>query len=233
MKLIASNGAQYLLNRAEVRIGRSSSANDIVLNDPTVSSQHAVIRLDGPMAFITDVGSSNGTYVNNRPIGGSAYQIQPGDQIQLGNVVLQVVDEYAVSGLRPEAARPGPVSPGWATQQPPPSVQAYPAQLPVPAAQPYGYHVPAPKDRIMAVGMEVVGGLFGFLGVGWIYAGQTGVGVTLMLGYWLFICVQAGIAMMSMAASLLCTVPVTLTIIGISAYMLYNHTRSHPEEFGG
>lgn len=41
------------------------------------------------------------------------------------------------------------------------------------------------RDPSVAMVLEVAGGFFGFLGIGWIYAGRPGLGVTLLIGYWL------------------------------------------------
>ncbi len=50
-----------------------------------VSRIHADIRVEGDAYYIEDVGSSNGTYVNNAPLPvGSRYRLRPGDRIALG-----------------------------------------------------------------------------------------------------------------------------------------------------
>ncbi|NLE99564.1 MAG: hypothetical protein GX601_01155 [Anaerolineales bacterium] len=41
------------------------------------------------------------------------------------------------------------------------------------------------RDPFVALLLEIVGGMFGVLGLGWIYAGRPGLGVTLLVGYWL------------------------------------------------
>lgn len=41
------------------------------------------------------------------------------------------------------------------------------------------------RDPNVAMVLEVVGGFFGFLGIGWIYAGRPAFGVALLIGYWL------------------------------------------------
>jgi len=50
-----------------------------------VSRLHADIRLEGDAYFIEDVGSSNGTYINNIPLPkGNRHRLRPGDRISLG-----------------------------------------------------------------------------------------------------------------------------------------------------
>jgi hypothetical protein len=41
------------------------------------------------------------------------------------------------------------------------------------------------RDPAVALLLEVVGGLIGLLGIGWIYAGRPAGGILLLLGYWL------------------------------------------------
>jgi len=56
-----------LVNVNEVLIGRDSACN-IVLNNKRVSNNHAKIYKNGADYHISDIGSTNGTYVNNKII---------------------------------------------------------------------------------------------------------------------------------------------------------------------
>lgn len=50
-----------------------------------VSRTHANIRVEGDVYYIEDVGSSNGTYINNLPLPqGNRHRLRPGDRIALG-----------------------------------------------------------------------------------------------------------------------------------------------------
>lgn len=50
-----------------------------------VSRIHADIRVEGDSYYIEDVGSSNGTYINNAPLpSGNRHRLRPGDRIALG-----------------------------------------------------------------------------------------------------------------------------------------------------
>ncbi|MBE9068545.1 FHA domain-containing protein [Leptolyngbya cf. ectocarpi LEGE 11479] len=50
-----------------------------------VSRIHANIRIEGDVYYIEDVGSSNGTYINNLPLAaGNRHRLRPGDRIALG-----------------------------------------------------------------------------------------------------------------------------------------------------
>ncbi len=63
-------------------IGRNPD-NKIVLPAPTVSSFHAEIEKVGQRYRVRDLRSSNGTFVNGKPISGEVW-VQPGDAIQIG-----------------------------------------------------------------------------------------------------------------------------------------------------
>ena len=67
------------------RIGRAGH-NDVVINDPSVSGSHAEIRVAGSQWSIEDLGSTNGVFVNDKPVTTTA--LNTGDTIRLGNVEL-------------------------------------------------------------------------------------------------------------------------------------------------
>ena len=79
-----------ILNEPEVRIGRSHAQSQIVFRDDiTVSRYHAVLRLEGSRYRIFDVGSTSGTYVNDRQVPEYGQELLDGDEIQLGAVRLR------------------------------------------------------------------------------------------------------------------------------------------------
>lgn len=54
-------------------------------NSEIVSRTHADIRIEGDAYYIEDVGSSNGTYINNISLAkGNRHRLRPGDRIALG-----------------------------------------------------------------------------------------------------------------------------------------------------
>ena len=54
-------------------------------NSDIVSRVHADIRVEGDDYYLEDVGSANGTYVNNLPLSpGNRHRLRPGDRIALG-----------------------------------------------------------------------------------------------------------------------------------------------------
>jgi PAS domain S-box-containing protein/putative nucleotidyltransferase with HDIG domain len=69
-----------------VTIGRGE-ANGIAFSDERVSRLHAVIQPDGDEAFIEDMGSRNGTYVNGKRIQKAV--LKHGDTIKIGGVFIR------------------------------------------------------------------------------------------------------------------------------------------------
>lgn len=67
----------------ELKIGRSHE-NDIVIDDPSVSRQHASIWINNSEYSLQDNGSSNGTFINGMIINGSA-RLNRHDILKVGN----------------------------------------------------------------------------------------------------------------------------------------------------
>lgn len=74
-------GTRYSLEGDRVSVGRVPD-NDIQLDDFTVSRQHAVFVQQGGAWLVRDLGSLNGTYVNNRRVDESV--VEHGDALQIG-----------------------------------------------------------------------------------------------------------------------------------------------------
>lgn len=72
-----------------LRIGRAPD-NEIVLDAPSVSRYHAqLIYNGGPQPVITDLGSTNGTFINGNILR-SAYQLQTADWVTIGGYLINV-----------------------------------------------------------------------------------------------------------------------------------------------
>lgn len=68
-------------------VGAAAEGGDVVLNVDTVSSFHAVFEQDGDTGnlFVTDLNSTNGTFVNGEQIGsGEKVRLSPGDSLAFG-----------------------------------------------------------------------------------------------------------------------------------------------------
>jgi len=79
------------IKQAQTIIGRSKTCTICVSDSTLVSRQHAVIHLDGSRAFISDNGSSNGTFINGlRLAPQQRTPLSPGDHVTLGDQLFLV-----------------------------------------------------------------------------------------------------------------------------------------------
>src|SRR5205809_742984 len=89
-------------------------ANDFKIENPTVSTSHCQIVLDGGRAVLKDLGSTNGTFVNRAPV--TEATLQPGQTIHLGGVeILYQGDSVplarpAQTEMIPRTAMPPPIA---------------------------------------------------------------------------------------------------------------------------
>jgi pSer/pThr/pTyr-binding forkhead associated (FHA) protein len=67
-----------------VNIGRADH-NDVVIADPSVSATHAKLQRRDAVWVLTDLGSTNGTFVEGEPVTGEA-ALSPGTTIKFGDV---------------------------------------------------------------------------------------------------------------------------------------------------
>jgi FHA domain len=75
-------GAAYDLSEGAL-LGRGDQA-DIVLEDSFASSRHARLVPHGDVIVLEDLGSTNGTYLNDEPLRGPQ-PLHPGDRIRIGD----------------------------------------------------------------------------------------------------------------------------------------------------
>lgn len=96
--VVILNGAMvdnYFIDKGRVTIGRRAG-NDIHLDDPGVSKEHAVIQTVGNDHIFEDLGSTNGSTLNGVRI--TKHILQNGDVIELGAYQLK----YANIKANPE-----------------------------------------------------------------------------------------------------------------------------------
>ncbi len=72
---------EIVLDKQRVTIGRKPH-NDIQIDNLAISGDHAVIVTILDDAFLEDLNSTNGTYVNGQPV--KKHVLQNGDLIELG-----------------------------------------------------------------------------------------------------------------------------------------------------
>lgn len=82
-------GKKYSLKGASKFIlGRDKSV-DIQIEDANVSRQHSQITREGDKMFIEDLGSRNGTYLNDEKIASGRKLLEKEDMIKMGGTVLK------------------------------------------------------------------------------------------------------------------------------------------------
>jgi pSer/pThr/pTyr-binding forkhead associated (FHA) protein len=86
----ALHRGQLITVDSSTSLGRESD-NHVVIADDSVSGKHAVLQRDGRAWVLRDLGSTNGTRVNNRDLSGSV-KLKSGDVIELGRVSLRFAD---------------------------------------------------------------------------------------------------------------------------------------------
>lgn len=80
-------GRRIPLGSQAVHIGRSARS-DVQIDQESVSRNHCRIQYNGRSFSIDDLGSTNGTYVNDRPLEAEMH-LRDGDQIKVGRSILK------------------------------------------------------------------------------------------------------------------------------------------------
>lgn len=82
-RLVMDGDELALIPEGDQSIGRDASADIAVPGETSMSRVHARLRREGDSVFLSDAGSTNGTYVNGQKIEGER-QLAAGDQIMFG-----------------------------------------------------------------------------------------------------------------------------------------------------
>jgi predicted component of type VI protein secretion system len=146
-----------------VDIGREPSLPIHLDADTQVSRRHARVSAQGGQATVEDLGSTNGTYVNEQPIH-SPRALNPGDRIRIGLTVIELRSAAQVQ-QRASAVqvRPDITAVDNQVLAPVPEQQLAPVGPPVPTgvvepqAQPGGPGFKAQETPAAFVPPEVVG----------------------------------------------------------------------------
>ena len=111
LEVVAGMAAKsFGLSKAKYLVGRSAE-NDIQLPEGSVSSRHAQLEKIGGGWQLTDLQSTNGTFVNGRRI--HSVELKPGDRIRFGDVGVN----YSHHAPQPALRSGGPAIPGTAVMQ--------------------------------------------------------------------------------------------------------------------
>jgi predicted component of type VI protein secretion system len=136
-------GKVHVLDKPEMTVGRDLNT-EIVINDPEISRRHARFFLQGSTYLVEDLGSTNGTFVNNQRLSGP-HMLRPGEVITFGEritaafeVTLVDADATQVSttarqveqAFQPPNPSPQQVPPAYVQQTPLPPEPVYTNQVP-------------------------------------------------------------------------------------------------------
>ncbi len=83
-------GRQYRLGSERMLIGRLYRS-DILIEDSSVSREHAAIERKDGRFILQDLKSTNGTFINGEST--DVRVLNHGDKIRVGNTVLQFIAE--------------------------------------------------------------------------------------------------------------------------------------------
>ena len=96
-----------------VSIGRNAT-NSLVLASPDVSGKHAVVMVKGNTLLLSDVGSSNGTFLEDKKLApNTATPVKSQDRIIIGKFLLRVdlVGDKAAAEKEAVKSKPVPANP--------------------------------------------------------------------------------------------------------------------------
>jgi len=72
---------------SELLLGRSNRC-DVVINDTSVSSEHAKITKSGDDYFLEDLKSTNGTFLNEKQVSTQKVKLHLGDSVRIGQTCI-------------------------------------------------------------------------------------------------------------------------------------------------
>jgi hypothetical protein len=135
----ADAGRRLALDRP-LDVGRDRRMPVALQGDAQVSRRHARLTPQEGGAVVEDLGSANGTFVNEQPIH-SPRPVRPGDRVRVGLTVFEVrspeqvrqrpsavIPRPRVTELRNQVVEPGPAAPAAAGGFVPAAGAAQPAQ---------------------------------------------------------------------------------------------------------
>jgi pSer/pThr/pTyr-binding forkhead associated (FHA) protein len=86
-------GKQWKLDKKSSTIGRYS-ASEIHVPEKSLSKAHARLSVADDVVSISDLGATNGTFVNGKKLTPySSYQLRHNDQIKAGSVTFKFLDK--------------------------------------------------------------------------------------------------------------------------------------------
>jgi predicted component of type VI protein secretion system len=99
-------GRAIELTAGKTTIGRVED-NIFQIPEPSISSHHCEVLLQGSEVKIHDLNSTNGTFINDQPVTEEAV-LSPGQILRLGKVEIRLETAAAAAGLAPAPTTPVP-----------------------------------------------------------------------------------------------------------------------------
>lgn len=88
--------AEHELRQGEMVIGRKPDC-DIQIDSLAVSGKHAKVTTTGKVSVVSDMGSTNGTFINNQKI--TDHEFKNGDVVQIGKHTVTFVSGLASAAI--------------------------------------------------------------------------------------------------------------------------------------
>jgi pSer/pThr/pTyr-binding forkhead associated (FHA) protein len=97
-----SQGMEFELSRPLMTIGRVGGKADIQIDDPEISRLHCAVEVRGNTILLSDLGSTNGTFVDNSRV--LATRLKRMSQFRIGSSYLEI-DILSSTNQHPKASR--------------------------------------------------------------------------------------------------------------------------------
>jgi Inner membrane component of T3SS, cytoplasmic domain len=105
-------GKVFPLSGTSMVVGRQPEC-EICINSEEVSRRHAELRLTGDGVSVEDLGSANGTYINDKKI--TRELMRPGDELRFDTIRFMLLSPGAdIAAGKPSAAAIAPTAPSLA-----------------------------------------------------------------------------------------------------------------------
>lgn len=140
------------IKQGDMKIGRKPGC-DILLDNLAVSGEHANIFTVGEDSFIQDLGSTNGTFINNKKI--TKHHLKNGDAVVIGKHTMV----YLTESVR--AKQPDDFAKTVIISNPVPAVrEPEPKPVPVAVSEPAAITIETPGKEILLPKTERRGAIF-------------------------------------------------------------------------
>jgi hypothetical protein len=91
-------GAQFQVDKPVLRIGCAAENDVVLVGDDFASGMHALLRADSNDLYVEDLGSTNGTFLNDAQFKSATRALSPGDELRFGHSTFRVLPVQAVDG---------------------------------------------------------------------------------------------------------------------------------------